>query len=177
MSFLIEYKDEIQAVTNIAMTVGIVIALAVFIIDRYKDRRTREAEAYARSNDRYIHYLTLCLEHPQADTFDPDTHVVEADVERRIMFSILISTFETAYTTLYRASRRIRKRQWDGWQNYISMWAGEKDFVDMWNVIGGDFDSKFQDYLNGRIVERQRITSTILSKSKKKSKKDTVHRD
>ncbi|MGB9179977.1 MAG: hypothetical protein WCB68_12090 [Pyrinomonadaceae bacterium] len=155
MSSLANLKDELEAVSYIATIVGIVIALFVFWSEKRKERRAREAEGYARANDRYIQYLTLCLDHPDANTFDPDITSTGVETKRLIMFSILINVFETAYLLLRSASHDIRDRQWKGWDNYIRMWAGQEDFAKTWTAIGPDFDSEFQHYMNGLIDKYQ----------------------
>lgn len=155
MSGLTDLKDELEVASYIATIVGIMIAVFVFWSEKRKERRSREAEGYARANDRYIQYLTLCLDHPDANTFDPDTAATGVETKRIIMFSILLNVFETAYLTLRSASRRFRNRQWQGWDNYIRMWAREEDFVKTWATIGPDFDSEFQSYMSGLMPAQQ----------------------
>ncbi len=149
MSSLMDLKDELEALSYVATIVGIVIALFVFWSEKRKERRAREVEAYVRSTDRYIQYLILCLDNPETKTFDPDTIDRGMETPRLIMFSILICVFETAFLSLRRdAPRQIQERQWKGWESYITMWAGQQDFIKTWNIVGVDFDSDFQAYMN-----------------------------
>jgi hypothetical protein len=153
MSKLVDLKDELEAISYIATIIGIVIALFVFWSEKKKERRARGVEAYIRSTDRYIQYLTLCLDHPETKTFDPDTIDRGIETPRLVMFSILICVFETAFLSLQRdAPRQIKERQWKGWENYITMWAGQQDFIRTWDIVGVDFDSDFQAYMNTRMT-------------------------
>ena len=151
MSTLVSLKDQLEALSYVATIVGIVIALIVFWSEKRKVRLAREAEAYFRTNDRQVQYLTLCLDHMDAKAFDPDTAATGVETKRLIMFSILLNTFETAYLSLRSSSRRILNRQWQGWENYIRMWGAQEDFVKTWKVIGTDFDADFQKYMNALI--------------------------
>lgn len=153
MSILIELKEHLEALSYIATIVGIPIALFIFWSEKRKERRAREVEAYVRSTDRYIQYLTLCLQYPETKTFDPDTIDRGIETPRLIMFCILICVFETAFLSLRRnAPRQIQKRQWKGWEHYITMWAGQQDFIKTWDIIGVDFDSDFQVYMKKRMI-------------------------
>lgn len=153
MNILIDLKEHLEALSYLATIVGIPIALLIFWSEKRKERRAREVEAYIRSTDRYIYYLNLCLDHPETKTFDPDTIDRGIETPRLIMFSILICVFETAFLSLRRdAPRQIQNRQWKGWENYITMWAGHQDFIKAWDMIGGDFDSDFQVYMNKRML-------------------------
>jgi hypothetical protein len=149
---LIDLKDEFESLSYIATILGIPIALFIFRSEKRKERRAREVEAYTRSTDRYIQYLTLCLDHSDIKAFDPDTIDRGVEARRLIMFSILICVFENAFLSLREASNRVWKRQWQGWENYITMWASEQDFIKTWDLIGGDFDSDFQTYMNQRMT-------------------------
>jgi len=153
MSRLVGLKDELEALSYLATIVGIVIALVVFWSEKRKATKARETEAYFQTNDRQIQYLILCLEHMDADAFDPDTKATGVETKRLIMFSILLNTFETAFLSLRTASSSVRQRQWQGWENYMRMWANQADFVKTWRAIGPDFEENFQAYVNGLMVK------------------------
>ena len=117
--FLTEHKDLLEALSYLATIVGIPIAILAFLYEKRKDRLQREIETYTEANQRYIEYLTLCLEHPEFECaeFLPDDKNAAAaglSVGKLTMFTILISLLEGGYV-LYRSHRgAIRKKQWQG---------------------------------------------------------------
>lgn len=149
-----ELKDWLEALSYLATLIGIPIAILVFLYEKRKDRLLAEAETYLHANDKYIQYLTLCLEHPQLDAFDlsidePNVARTGIEIQKLTLFTILISTLETGFLLYQRHKQSpVRLAQWKGWQDYMVMWASREDFRRAWPALGPQFDADFYRFMS-----------------------------
>ena len=65
-----EFKDVLDAASYVATIIGIPVATLIFLNEKRKERSAREVETYVYSNEKYIEFLKLCLEHSDLDCFD-----------------------------------------------------------------------------------------------------------
>jgi hypothetical protein len=154
--FTPDQKDLLEALSYLATVIGIPIAIIAFIAEKRKDRLQREIETYNEANQLYIDYLKLCLEHPELECaeFLPNDREVAAvglNTGKLTMFTILISLLEGGYI-LYRKHRsEIRKKQWQGWDDYIIMWATREDFRKAWPLLSPQFNTDFVAHVQRHI--------------------------
>jgi hypothetical protein len=147
-----EIKGFLEAGSYLATIIGIPVAIIVFLSEKRKDRIQAERETYMEADGRYIDYLKMCLEHPELDCFeftknDPDLSTTGLDVKKLTLFTILISLLEFGYV-LYRDQHiSARSTQWQGWHDYMAMWAQREDFRRAWPVLGPQFDTDFVKYM------------------------------
>jgi hypothetical protein len=159
-----ETKDLLEALSYLATVIGIPVAIIAFIAEKRKDRRERERDAYIEANARYIDYLTLCFEHPELDAFDlseqaPDVRESGLDVKKLALFTILISILETGYILYADQRENARLRQWQGWHDYMVMWARRADFRKAWPLLGPQFDTEFVQHMEKIIRETEQPTA------------------
>lgn len=122
----------LEALSYLVTIIGLPLAIAVFVLDRRRDRQTDEEEIYLRLSDEYADFMRLVIEnadlrlrspHPPAD-------LSEEQQERKLaLFAILVSLFERAYVLVYeeRMSRQ-QQRLWQSWQDYMHEWCQREDF-------------------------------------------------
>ena len=115
-----EFKSTLEALSYLATIIGIPVAIAVFLLEKRKDRFQQERETYVEANGRYIDYLTMCLEHPDLDCFeftkdDPDLKEAGMDVKKLTALTILISLLESGYVLYRNQHTSARSTQWRGW--------------------------------------------------------------
>jgi hypothetical protein len=122
--------------------------------EQEKDREERETATYLSANDKYIHFLELCLQHPDLGFFDISPLEVpeelsNSEIQKLTLLTILISMLEAGYF-LYEKHRgsEMRKRQWQGWLDYMEDWASRPDFRKAWPLLGRQFDKTFQEKMN-----------------------------
>ena len=157
-----EIKDLLEAVSYAATVIGIPVAILVFIYEKRKDRLAQETETYLHANEKYLQYLALCLDHPEFDCFDlspsdPDVLATGLDIRKLTLFEILISMLETGFLLYRRHSSAIRKSQWQGWHDYMLMWAARTDFRKAWPALGSQFDAEFFEFMN-RLIQNTKST-------------------
>lgn len=155
---LSEVKDVLEVLSYLATIIGIPVAIGVFLYEKRKERIAGELETYMRSNDKYIGYLTLCLQHPQLMGFDtfPDEEDVKTSglsPEQLTLFTILISTMETGFLLYRTQGSAIKESQYKGWHEYMSYWASRDAFRKAWRAVSSQFDSDFENEMNG-IIDR-----------------------
>ena len=122
----------LEALSYLVTIIGFPLAIAVFVLDRRRDRQTDEEEIYLRLSDEYADFMQLVIDnadlrlrspHPPAD-------LSEEQQERKLaLFAILVSLFERAYVLVYeeRMSRQ-QQRLWQSWQDYMHEWCQREDF-------------------------------------------------
>jgi hypothetical protein len=140
--------DLANLATFVATFIGIPVAVLTFLSEKRKERRQREADAYIQAGDRYVQYLTLCLQHPELDCFDlsvlePQVRETRLSIQKLTLFTILISMLEAGFILYTDHRREVKERQWQGWHDYMIMWASRPDFRQAWPALGPQFDQKF----------------------------------
>lgn len=167
---LTEHKDLLEALSYFATILGIPIAIAAFLYEKRKERLQREIETYIEANQRYIEYLTLCLEYPELDcgeflSDDKDAVAAGLSVGKLTMFTILVSLLEGGYV-LYRSHQgAIRKKQWRGWSDYMDFWASRQDFRKAWPLLGSQFDTDFVEHMQNYIDKWSNQSAQLTSGS------------
>jgi hypothetical protein len=149
-----EIKDVLEALSYAATIIGIPVAICVFLIEKRKDRRQAEMDAFREADARYVSYLTLCLEHPDLKGFDPCCYSEGAtksglNAQALTLFTVLVAMLESSYI-LYRDQRpAIRAKQWQGWHDYMVDWARRPEFRRAWPIVlRSQFDTDFVQYMD-----------------------------
>jgi hypothetical protein len=153
-------KDWLEILQYFAVILGIPIALIQYVSSSRKERQDKEYETYNALDEKFIDYLKLCLDHPNLDIFDiSDKKLNEfkknQSKEEIIIFTILFSVFERAYTMYFDQGKKIRKEQWNGWESYINDFSQRDNFKEAWKISGETFHEKFQDHMNAVISKKQ----------------------
>ena len=162
-----EIKDILEALSYVATIIGIPVAIFVFLYAKRTDRLAQEIQTYMYANEKYVEYLKLCLEHPDLDAFDvlaaePEVVATGLDIKKLTLFTILITMLETWYL-LYRHHRTaVRRSQWEGWDEYMVMWARRPDFRQAWPALGPQFDSDFYTLMEDLIQNTKPLSTTQL---------------
>jgi hypothetical protein len=143
----------LDIVLKIGQLIGIPVAIGLYVMNNWKERRDREYGTYHALDDKYIDYLKLCLQHPDLDVADlpqktKSTQGPDRKHRELLMFSILISIMERAYLMYQDKSGKVRKAQWAGWDSYIKGWCTRENFREVGWGLAQEFDTGFVDYLN-----------------------------
>ncbi len=122
----------LEALSYLVTIIGFPLAIAVFVLDRRRDRQTDEEEIYLRLSDEYADFMRLVIENADLRLRSPHPPVdlSEEQQERKLaLFAILVSLFERAYVLVYeeRMSRQ-QQRLWQSWQDYMHEWCQREDF-------------------------------------------------
>lgn len=157
-----DLKDILEALAYCATIIGIPVAIAVFIYQKRKDRIAQETDTYLRANDKYVQYLTLCLQHPdlgfcENSMNEPEVARSGFNLAQLNLFTVLVSMLETGFLLYRYQTTAIRETQWRGWHDYIEYWARRSDFRKAWEAIGPQFDNDFQVFTNRLISESKKI--------------------
>lgn len=153
-----DFKWWLDVVVACVTIVGAPIAITGFFVQKKREAEARETERLEREygtyntlDSKYIDYLNICLEFPKLDIFDvPLENYTPTEAEKRqelIIFSILIAILERAYLMYVDKSAEIRKKQWTGWDEYAREWAKRRNFQAAWDEQQGEFDGRFEKYL------------------------------
>lgn len=146
-------------IATIAAGFSVPLALAAFVLDQKKQKAERELQAYLHSSREYRDYLRLCIENNDLHTYDymaDRSKEFTPDKRRRRMavLDVLVSTMETAYFLYQDESTELKRKQWEGWEQYIADWCSRPDFRQAWKeYLGYQYDKNFLATVNA-IMER-----------------------
>lgn len=152
--------------------IGLITGILAFAEYRHaheRERREEAARAYDRADANYTEFLKLCLEHPGLDCYSGynisarpagDNQAVELqDVQQRVMFSMLIDTFESAYVNYNNehyadSAHDAYCAQWPTWMAAIRKYFRKQSFRNAWEEVGNEFDTRFQRCMNATKMEK-----------------------
>lgn len=109
-------------------------AIAVFVLEKRRERQTDEDEIYQKLSDEYSELQQLLLQNPDLFLFSKtelDENALSPEqIERRlIIFDLVTSLFERAYILVYEDNMNARQRRlWASWHDYMMTWCKRKDF-------------------------------------------------
>lgn len=135
----------------VVTTVGLPLAILVFIYEQKKERNNEEEEVYQLLSDNYQDFLKIALDHPDLHLFTPEQTGELNDEQRErmlIIFSMLISLFERAYLLLYEPKMTTgQQRRWLSWEDYMRQWCRREDFRAVLPTLLEGEDPEFSAYI------------------------------
>lgn len=151
-----ELSDYIQIISGIVTILGLPLALFLFYNEKKKERKDREYGTYNALDDKYIHFLELCLEKPELDVIEypGNSDNNPKDRQEQILFLILISNLERAFLMYHDQSTKIKESQWSGWVAYMKDYARKENFRRKWPELGPQFDKRFVEFMNTLMADK-----------------------
>jgi hypothetical protein len=152
IDWLLAHDAELNALARLVVLIGVPTGLVQFYFKTRKERHDREYGTYNALDEKYVEFQLLCLDHPRLDVFDvPDAKPVELTFEEKkqelIAFTLLFSVFERSFLMYKDQSKKVREKQWTGWQTYLESYCVRENFRSAWQVSGHTFDQRFQDHM------------------------------
>ena len=121
-----------ELMSYIITTIGLPLAIIVFLYEQRKERDNEEDEVYQLLSDNYQDFLKVVLANPDFRMFSAEKtpQLTEEQQERMIIiFGMLVSLFERAYLLLYENNMNPRqKKRWCSWEDYMREWCQRADF-------------------------------------------------
>ena len=122
-----------EALSYVVTVIGFPLAIAVFLMEKHKERRAEADALDQRLSDAYTSFLALVLDNADLHLFQAGSERDDLTVEQRerksVLFAMLISVFEKAYITLYeREMGRHATRRWLSWEDDMREWCRRFDF-------------------------------------------------
>ncbi|KKB10086.1 hypothetical protein VE26_09930 [Devosia chinhatensis] len=140
-----------ETASYVVTVIGLPLAIAFYVLDRFKQRSQEEEETYLHLTDEYVSFLKLALDNADLRLLDPNaTHGLDDEQKMRkfALLGILISLFERAYILTYRdAMRGAELRRWRSWEDWMVEWCRREDFRAAMDVHLPGEDPEFVAYL------------------------------
>lgn len=160
-----ELVGALDELAYLATALGLPMALLIYWRDVRRSREEREVGTYAALDDKYLHYLELCLQHPHLNIYvyplvPKRSYSAEENVQRYAMFETVISIAERAFLRYRGHSSEKRRKQWSGWEAYLQDWKCHPDYPELWDRLGTQFDTDFVDFVNG-LKPAEKLPPTI----------------
>jgi hypothetical protein len=156
-----------ELLSYVVTTVGLPLAILVFVYEQKKERDNEEEEVYQLLSDNYQDFLKIALGHPDLHLFTPEETPELTDEQRErmlIIFNMLISLFERAYLLLYEPKMNLRQqRRWLSWEDYMRQWCRRGDFRALLPVLLEGEDPEFSAYIRALAARESPTGSLLLS--------------
>ena len=150
-----------ELLSYIVTVLGLPLAIAVFLLEKRKERAAEEAEVYEALSGNYHDFLRLALENADLRLLSKSRTGDLTDEQRERMhaiFGLLIALFERAYLLLYDQDfSGEQARRWQSWEDFMQEWCERDDFLEaIPHLLHGE-DPQFANYLQelaGRVSSR-----------------------
>lgn len=146
-----------ELLSYVVTTIGLPLAIAVFVYEQHKERLQDESEVYQQLSDDYQGFLQTALEHPDLGLFGShETPSLSPEQRERmqIIFSMLVALFERAFILLYAdGMARRQQRLWQSWEDYMREWCRRAEFRGALPALLAGEDADFVAYLTGLLAE------------------------
>jgi hypothetical protein len=150
-----------ELLSYVVTTIGLPLAIVVFIYEQKKERDNEDEEVYQLLSDNYQDFLKIALGHPDLHLFSPEEtqELNDEQRERRlIIFNMLISLFERAYLLLYEPNMAAKhQRRWLSWEDYMREWCRREDFRALLPVLLEGEDPEFCSYIQALADAQPRL--------------------
>jgi hypothetical protein len=140
-----------ELLSYIVTTIGLPLAILVFLYEQKRERDNEEEEVYQLLSDNYQDFLKVALDNPDLRLFSPE-QTPELSKEQRerkiIIFNMLISLFERAYILLHEQDMSpVQSRRWSSWEDYMREWCRREDFRTLLPTLLQGEDPEFVSYI------------------------------
>lgn len=147
-----------ELASYVVTVIGLPFAIAVYMLERRKERQIEEEEIYQKLSDEYADFSKLLLENADLRLTSAELPEQQLSPEQRerkkIIFDILIALFERAFILVYEERMSPQtKRLWSTWDDYIRTWCKREDFCQALPQLLEGEDPDFGNYIR-RIAEQ-----------------------
>ncbi len=139
-----------ELLSYVVTTIGLPLAIVVFLYEQKKERDNDEEEVYQLLSDNYQDFLKIALDNPDLRLFSAEEVPRTAEQNERVLiiFNMLISLFERAYLLLYETKMAKKQlRRWLSWEDYMREWCQRKDFHALLPKLLEGEDEEFGAYI------------------------------
>ena len=140
-----------ELLSYVVTTIGLPVAIFVFLYEQKKERDNEEEEVYQLLSDNYQDFLKIALDNSDLSLFSAEEtpQLNQQQRERMlIIFNMLMSLFERAYLLMYEPRMTARqRRRWLSWEDYMREWCRRADFRAMLPELLDGEDPEFVTYL------------------------------
>ncbi len=146
-----------ELLSYIVTTIGLPLAIVVFVYEQKKERDNEEEEVYQDLSDNYQDFLKIALENPDLHLFTLEPPAARSQEQRErmlIIFNMLVSLFERAYLLLYDPKMNLRQqRRWRSWEDYMREWCKREDFRAALPTLLEGEDPDFSAYIRAMVIK------------------------
>lgn len=144
-------RDFWELASFVVTSLGLPVALFVFLVEQRRERANEEAEIYQLLSNSYVEFLKVVLENPDLHLATrPSTLDLTPEQQERmtVILDMLMSIFERAYLTAWQPRMNAgQQRRWNVWEDFMRDWVRRDDFfMQMEPLLRGE-DPEFAAYL------------------------------
>ena len=117
-----------ELLSYVATVIGIPLALAIFLFQEKKERRTEQQDIYDKLMAHYSDIQEKLFEHPELDLHDAALGNSEDERRQYILYEMVVSLFERSFILLHGENDPEYLRMWNSWVDYIKQWLLRENF-------------------------------------------------
>ncbi len=144
------FKEITQIVSFGIVAISAVASTIIFLRSKNKER---EKETYDYVDEKFLEFLSICLDKPYLDIFDvkddnPFSLSPEQQKEEKVAFAYLMSIFERVYIFYHENKRSCDADQFINWQKTIKEYFERENFRKAWKANGYGWDAGFINFMD-----------------------------
>lgn len=152
-------RETWELASFVVTALGLPIAIALFLVERRKERANEEAEIYQLLADAYNDFLKVVIDNPDLHLISrKPTPNLTADQDERmlVIFDMLMSLFERAFLTAWAPRMTgVQQRRWNVWEDFMRDWVRRDDFYLRIEELLRGADPEFAAHLRRLIAEER----------------------
>jgi hypothetical protein len=158
MSTLEPIREIAQILYYVALSISGPVALIGYLQAKKKEQEEREYQTFDELDNKFLEYQKLALAH-DIDLIDvPDIDpLLQGDTIRKkqqlVACAISFSLFQRAFLMFHHQADQFKKRQWPGWEQFLTKFLTRDNVKDAWQIAKFRYDVRFRSYVDRKIVE------------------------
>jgi hypothetical protein len=147
-----------EILASIATIVGIPLAVFIYFQEKRKERQDRESAIFDSLDQWYSDFLKLSFENKDLAAIYYAPFIVGKEIDKRLTddqkirqvlyFEMLTSILERAFLIYRNQKDQIKLKRWKGWNDYMVDWMRVKQYREVWDFIGSQWDDDFMNHMN-----------------------------
>ncbi len=165
---LLRANADLIAVSYYLLTTASIVLGVFSLLRNYRQESARRfRETYQSVSSVYVNLLERSLDHPEVPLLDEHLMLEYFDItpnhpqlllfrKRWVFYSLVVNCFENAYLALTSAPSSVHRRQWAGWEEWISDTLGTPELRRMWDDFKNAFDQEFAERVDAILAGSER---------------------
>jgi hypothetical protein len=150
-------KDVAMVLYYVSLSITGPVALFGYLQAKKKEQQDREYRTYDELDNKFLACQELALRHDLDLIEAPDASIALAGDRLRLRQELVTAScgfalFQRAFLMFHKQSNAFKSRQWQGWDRLLTSFVSRPGVRHAWMICKGHFDTKFQAFVDSRIL-------------------------
>jgi hypothetical protein len=152
-------RDVTMVLYYVSLSITGPLALFGYLRAKEREQQEREYRVYDELDNKFLAYQKLALQHDLDLIEAPDASAALAGDRLRLKHELVTAScgfalFQRAFLMFHGESDSFKARQWQGWNRLLNNFLYRPAVRHAWQVCKLHFDTQFQRFVDGRIIEQ-----------------------